>query len=58
VTIDETVAGEYADSTSVSIYATHADWCYDFIFTTNSAPTLTQHRSEIDAILASFRFNR
>ncbi len=56
--MDGSVATEYVGSQDVSVYVTHGGWCYDLDSITNNAQALAQHRSEIDAILASFRFNR
>jgi len=37
---------------------THHGWCYKFTFITYSQKTRDQNMGDMDAILASFRFNR
>jgi hypothetical protein len=43
---------------SVRASVTHLSWCYQFTFLTSSQTTSDQNMSDMDAILASFRYNR
>jgi hypothetical protein len=42
----------------VSAAVMHTSWCYEFIFITYSSKTRDQNMDAMNAIVASFRFNR
>jgi hypothetical protein len=43
---------------SVQASVTHLSWCYQFTFLTYNQTTSDQNMSDMNAIVASFRFNR
>jgi hypothetical protein len=63
ITIDGEAATKYltkAPNYQSSMWAsvTHLSWCYEFTFITYSQTTRDQNMSDMNAIVASFRFNR
>jgi hypothetical protein len=58
ISIDGEPAMKYVSNTSVSAAVTHKSWCYNFSFFTDSAQTRDRNMNDMNAILASFRFNR
>jgi hypothetical protein len=58
ITIDGEATTKYISKTSMSVAVTHQNWCYEIRFLTYSGSTLDQNTKDMNAILASFRFNR
>jgi hypothetical protein len=58
ITIDGDLGTKWLSKTSMSASVSHQNWCYEFSFITYSGTTRDQNMNDMDAILASFRFNR
>jgi hypothetical protein len=63
ITIDGEVTTKYLNpppnyQSSMWAAVIHHGWCYKFTFITYSQKTRDQNMADMDAILASFRFNR